>query len=61
MKTTEAIQHFGTIKNLAKALDITVHAIYQWPEDVPPLREYQINEKLFKKEAPLLHTNDTQA
>ncbi len=51
MKTKYAISQFGDtqasgIKELAKALGITVFAIYQWGENVPELRAYQIKEIL---------------
>jgi hypothetical protein len=44
MKTEEAIILFGSVRNLAKALDLSVQAIYAWGERVPPLRVYQIRE-----------------
>jgi len=44
MKTSCAIKLFGSIKALADALGITVHAVYQWGEDVPKLRVYEIRE-----------------
>lgn len=44
MKTKDAINKFGTVAKLARALDISVAAIYQWGEDVPPLRAYQIKD-----------------
>jgi DNA-binding transcriptional regulator YdaS (Cro superfamily) len=46
MKTNDAIQAFGSIKELAAALAITQPAIYQWGDDVPALRAYQITEIL---------------
>jgi hypothetical protein len=46
MKTVKAIKLFGSVKELAEALDITVHAIYQWGDDVPELRVYQIRDIL---------------
>jgi len=42
MKTTAAIEAFGSVKALADALGITVQAVYQWGEEVPALRAYQI-------------------
>lgn len=42
MKTDEAIREAGSVKALAQSLGITVHAIYQWGEDVPRLRELEI-------------------
>ena len=44
MKTQQAIDTFGSIAKLARALGISTAAIYQWGEDVPPLRAYQIRE-----------------
>ena len=42
MTTKEAVLHYETPANLAAALGITVHAIYQWGEKPPFLRQYQI-------------------
>jgi len=46
MKTNEAINAFGSIKDLAAALGLSVQAIYQWGETVPQLRAYQIRDLL---------------
>lgn len=35
MTKTQAIRAFGSVRELAEALSITRHAIYQWPEDLP--------------------------
>jgi transposase-like protein len=41
MKTrTEAIQLFGTVAEMARALDVTHQAIYAWPEQ---LKQYHID------------------
>jgi transcriptional repressor of cell division inhibition gene dicB len=37
----DVIKHFGGIVNLAKALKITPHAIYQWKK-IPLARAFQI-------------------
>ena len=42
MKKTEVIAYFDGIPALAKALDITKHAIYQWEETPPLFRQLQI-------------------
>ena len=34
MTKTQSIKLFGSIKNLAAALDIKRQAIYQWPEEL---------------------------
>lgn len=44
MKTTEAINLFGGVAKLAKALGISVQAVYQWGDVIPPLRVYEIRE-----------------
>lgn len=49
MKTKYAIEQFGSIKELALALGITQPAIYQWGDDVPELRAYQIAELLAQR------------
>ncbi|MDP9511372.1 Cro/CI family transcriptional regulator [Pseudomonas protegens] len=45
MKRQVAIDYFGSIPALAKALKITYEAVRQWGEEVPELRQYQL-EKL---------------
>ena len=45
MKTRDAIKHFGTQAELARALGIQRQSIKSWGEDVPLARQYQI-EKL---------------
>lgn len=42
MKTEEAIQLFGSVRALAEAIGVSEQAIYQWGENVPELRAYQI-------------------
>jgi len=46
MKTNEAIKTFGSIPEIAKALGISVQAVYRWGDTVPPLRAYQLREIL---------------
>lgn len=46
MKVEEAITQFGSVAALATALGISVQAVYQWGDTVPPLRVYQIRELL---------------
>lgn len=42
MKTEEAVKHFGSKANLARALGIKRQAVVQWGEYVPLGRAYQI-------------------
>ena len=42
MKTSEAVTYFKDVKGLADALEITTEAIYQWGEEVPMGRAYQL-------------------
>ena len=51
MNVSEAINIFGSVKNLAKELGITVQAIYLWRGKVPLLRVYQIKEILAHRRA----------
>lgn len=44
MKTETAIQLAGTSAELARVLGLSRAAISQWPDDVPPLRVYQLRE-----------------
>lgn len=44
MKTSVAVQSFGSTRKLAEALGLSVQAIYKWGDDVPALREYQIRD-----------------
>ena len=46
MQTSEAINKFGSVANLAAALNISVQAVYQWGYKVPDLRAYQIADLL---------------
>lgn len=51
MKTQEAIDAFGGVRQLAHALNISTQAIYFWGEDVPELRVYQIKQILAERSA----------
>jgi DNA-binding transcriptional regulator YdaS (Cro superfamily) len=42
MLKAEAIEYFGSSKNLADALNVTKGSVSQWGEEVPELRAYQI-------------------
>ena len=42
MKTKTAQQYYGSRKALAEALGVTVGAISLWGDDVPELRQYQL-------------------
>jgi hypothetical protein len=42
MKTAAAVKFFGSVKDLAEKLEISDKAIYQWGEDVPEPRNFQI-------------------
>ncbi len=47
MKKSDVIAYFGSMTKAGEALGITKSAISQWPDDIPPLRAYEI-EKLTK-------------
>ena len=44
MKTKQAADYFGSKKKLAAALNISPSAITMWGEEVPELRQYQIEQ-----------------
>lgn len=46
MRKDEVIAEFKGVRKLAEALGITREAVYQWPEIVPRLRQYEIREIL---------------
>jgi hypothetical protein len=50
MKKSEAVSIFGGVRKLADALGITREAIYQWPEQVPRLRQYEIRDIMARRE-----------
>jgi hypothetical protein len=50
MLKKEVIRQFAGVRKLADALGITREAIYQWPDVVPRLRQYEIREILAERE-----------
>ncbi|WP_081008795.1 Cro/CI family transcriptional regulator [Pseudomonas savastanoi] len=44
-ETSRSYRFYGSIPALAKALKITYEAVRQWGEEIPELRQYQL-EKL---------------
>lgn len=50
MLKKDAIQRFGGVRKLAESLGITREAIYQWPEVVPRLRQYEIRDILAERD-----------
>jgi hypothetical protein len=42
VKTCDAIQQFRTVRALADALGITPQAVYQWGDEVPAGRDFQL-------------------
>lgn len=44
MKTKQAAEFFGSKKKLANALGISPSAVTMWGDDVPELRQYQIEQ-----------------
>lgn len=45
MRTKDAIEHYGGIKELAEALGIWPHNISRWGETVPKARAYELEVK----------------
>lgn len=44
MTKTEAITFFKGIPNLARALDISYSAVSQWEEEIPRLRQHELEK-----------------
>ena len=44
MKTADAIAHFGSQHALARALGVSQAAVAQWGEEVPALRQLQLQQ-----------------
>lgn len=42
MKTVEVVKYFGSKPKVAKELKVTKQAIGKWGEEVPELRQYQL-------------------
>lgn len=42
MRTKDVVDHFGSQAALARALGITQPSVALWGDDVPPLRQLQI-------------------
>ena len=45
MKTQDAIDHFGGVKELANALGVWPQVIYTWGENPPMSRQYELEVK----------------
>jgi len=46
MKKSDAIAVAGSIPKLSELLGIRKQAIYQWGDEVPRLREFEIRERI---------------
>jgi hypothetical protein len=44
MLTKSVIKHFGGPAATAKALGITIQAVNDWPDEVPPLRQLHVEK-----------------
>lgn len=49
MTTRDAIQHYGSVKALAEALNIWPHVIYRWGDYPPIARQYELQVKTKNK------------
>ena len=49
MTTQEAIDHYGSVKRLAAALDVFPQAIMGWGEEPPMGRQYELQIKTNNK------------
>ncbi len=44
MKKSTVIEYFGGKRQVAEALGISREAVVMWPEIVPPLRQYELED-----------------
>lgn len=44
MKKQDVIELFGSPRDVAAALGISVQAVHRWGDTIPPLRAYQVRE-----------------
>lgn len=61
MNTKDVIAEFGSIKEVAGALGLTVQAVYAWGDTVPQLRAYQIRDILAERSAEQPHQEQQAA
>ncbi|MFW5407213.1 Cro/CI family transcriptional regulator [Pectobacterium brasiliense] len=45
MKTKDVIEYFGGIKALCRQLELHRSAVYQWGDEVPASRQYELEVK----------------
>ena len=60
MTKAEAIAGFGSVALLAAAIDVSVQAIYKWPDQVPHLRAFQIRALLAERACAANAANATE-
>jgi hypothetical protein len=56
MKTKDVLDYFGGVRETAKALDLSVAAVYLWKEEVPKTRQAHIEavtKGKLKREKPV--------
>lgn len=46
MTLEDALRHFGNKAEIARALNITPAAVYQWGDKLPELRAFQLSQKI---------------
>jgi hypothetical protein len=62
MKTSDDLPYFdGSVSELAKALRITVQAVYAWNGDVPKLRQYEIRDLISVKQLPVVRSAEPRS
>lgn len=43
MLKSEAIKHFGSVRELAEVVGLTRQAVYMWPDEVPEQHKYKLH------------------
>lgn len=63
MTLNEALVYFGSVRQIAEALGVSVQAVYAWGDTVPDLRAYQLREmiEMIKKLSARAHSEHGSA
>lgn len=46
IKTSDVIKHFETVEAVATHFNISVQAVYQWGDELPELRQLQLERDI---------------
>lgn len=64
MTFTEVKAHYGSVRAIAEALQLSSQAVYQWPEQIPfvnQVRLEQLTQGVLKAELPVYQPRTRKA